>query len=131
MARINRTLALSTGVPVRLSDWATSAAAGELAQPLRAMYIQKLWIQLAAGAVNPLKVCLGVKPGVTPTGADGELSALVSPASQSANTLPGGGFSDPQVPWGSVIGGSEDATRAWILGTTGDSAIVTYMTMDM
>ncbi len=131
MARINRTIAFTTGTPVRLSDWATAASSGELAQPLRAMYIQKLWIQGLAGNVNIVSVCLGVKPGVTPTGIDGQLSAQISPASQSANTLPGGGFSDPQVPWGSVIGGSEDATRAWIFGTTGDSAIVTYQTMDM
>lgn len=130
MARINRTLALTTNTPIRLSDWATSAAAGDLAQPLRALYAQKIWIQLAPGAVGNLKVMLGVKPGVTPTAADGELSAVISPASQSSNTLPGGGFSDPQVPWGSVLGGSEDLTRAWIMGTTGDSAIVTYQTMD-
>ncbi len=124
MARLNRTLALTTGVWIRLSDLATAATAGEQLPP---QCVVNLSLQMKAGGSGLAigSVGLGIPNGTTPTGADGQLTAQLAACTATA---PGGQFYINQTSYGSPLSGIADLTRAWISGTSGDSMIVSYDT---
>jgi hypothetical protein len=125
MARVNRTLTPGT-LPVRLSDFVTSATAGEL---LPSLYVNKLSIQMKDGSTGLGYVFFGIPNGVTPTlpPIDGQLSLEIAAAGASG---PGGQMSDPKFGSG-VLSGTEDVSKAWVAtATNGDKMIISYDTVD-
>lgn len=128
MARINKTIALTTSAVIRVWDLVTAAPAGEAAQPLPPQNCINFNAQMQHGGTGNLGyILLGAKPGYTPNPAtNGDLSAEIAP---STSTAPGGSFYQNQSSFGSPLAGTLDLTRTYVAGSTGDSMIVTYDTV--
>jgi hypothetical protein len=123
MARFNRTLTIGSG-PVRLSDGATAAVAGEVLPP---QYVVNFSAQMVHGGSGLGYITLGAANGYTPNQAnDGDLTAEIAPAT---STAPGGFFYQNQQAYGSPLAGTVDLARAWIGGSNpGDKMVLSWDT---
>ena len=124
MARQNRTLTITAGTPIRLSDFVTAAVANEILPP---QYVVNFCAQMMHGGTGLGYIMLGIPNGVTPNAStDGQLTAELAPASA---TSPGGFFYQNQGSFGSPLSGAVDLTRAWIDGSvTSDKMILSWDT---